>query len=236
MAFLIISIIIHVQIFKSKAWFIMVAAHASLMAVVVCMLRLHASLHPKEQQAYIIYMTISGIVGALLAVLIIMTFTRIIWLVTPNDKRTFKELGVPPRAMSLFWGGLLIITDMIKIIAQTMGKPKDPHAKPDPKSSFARTQTIAIILQFFVVVGFTIWTLSFMMRSRRWILHPEVHNRNWRTLGWSCVAMSLLATWKKMWAIVENDSMMNPMAYTSQHEWTYWVNAQLPAFREFEST
>jgi hypothetical protein len=200
----VISFITLVQCFKHKTWFFLLVPQAALADLVGAVARSHAVLHPKAMIFFIIQQMTFGMIPSLLGIMTIMTFTRVIWWITPDDNRNKSTLKSPPHAISLLWAGVSVIPDMIKGVASFLGKPKGemkemkPDVKPDPKdmpnpgSLYNRMQSICLIVQFFVFLCWTLWALRFMLMSRRWLMSGEVIEKRGRRLGWVCVAVGVL--------------------------------------------
>jgi hypothetical protein len=131
------------------------------------------------------------IAPSLLGISLFFTFTRIIWWVTPNEKRTRNVLWFPVHKISFFWTLFFAIPDMTKAIISNMEKP-EKGKPPNPASLFNRIQQICLAIQFFVVVLWTLWAARLMRVSRKWVISGEAEDKNWRALGWACVASSTL--------------------------------------------
>lgn len=109
--------------------------------------------------------------------------------VTPNDKRNASTLLSPPRQMSLCWGFAVMIPDMAKMVGQRAIHPENPM---DPTA--LRVQTIGQQVQFVVLSLFFFMTLRFMIISKRWLIHGECEDKNWKSLGWTtCFIAGLMA-------------------------------------------
>lgn len=72
--------------------------------------------------------------------------------------------------------------DIVKMVGQRAIHPENPM---DPTA--LRLQTIGQQIQFVVLVAFFILTLRFMIISKKWLIHGECEDKNWRTLGWVTV-------------------------------------------------
>lgn len=144
--------------------------------------RAHSVLTLSETGAtgpFIVFTLLDMASGTVTSIGIIFTYTRVMFWVTPDDKRNFQTLWSPPMWTSFLWGFLLFIGDASKTVAQ------NALERTDPLSSMV--QLIAQIYQFFVLSGFTFLTYRFMMMSRRWLIHGECEEKDWRRLGWTVV-------------------------------------------------
>jgi hypothetical protein len=189
--YLIVSVATSVQLVQYRNWYLQLVPNAAIACAVAAALRVHAALHPSVQIAYIIQQMIFQIVPTLLAVMTVVTFSRVVWWVTPDEKRNRRALGLPPHTLSAVWAGMLFFPDVFKAVAGTLGKPK-PHSAPDPAFLLNRVQSVAWIVQFFVIASWTMWALRFMAKSRKWLIAVDAMEMRWRKLGWTCVACGVL--------------------------------------------
>jgi hypothetical protein len=128
---------------------------------------------------FIVFMILDMAGGTIASLGTIFTYTRVVWWVTPDDKRNFQTLLSPPGWTSIMWGLLLFIGDATKTVAQNVLKQTDPIS--------LKIQITAQIYQFFVLSAFAFTTYRFMTMSKRWVVHGECEEKNWRKLGWTVV-------------------------------------------------
>ncbi|QDS69965.1 hypothetical protein FKW77_002815 [Venturia effusa] len=219
------------QMFKHKTWYLNLVPQSALMASIGQIARLHSIVTVKQTGStgpYIVSMFMSMIAPSMLIFGNIFTFTRIMWWVTPNDKRNAATLMSPPRYMSLCWGFALTIPDIVKMIGQRAIHPENPM---DPTS--LRVQTIGQQVQFVVMVAFFVMTLRFMIISKRWLIHGECEEKRWRTLGWVTVSIAGLMAVRTLFVQVAFDARYDPKSFYATHEWMYWMMQEIPIFTSF---
>jgi hypothetical protein len=194
-AFAISAAVTTYQYFSIKAWFFMLPFQAAVAAFVGMTGRLHAVLHPDPHNmtAFIIQMMLSSMQPMLISIATMMTFTRIIWWMTPLECMNHKLLGLPHHWISFIWTGMLASQDIIKAIAGNIGKPKEGE-RPNPSAATYRIQQIALTLQFFVILGWTIWSTLIMKMAKRWTRLEDVEDAKARTMGWVCVGIGGILT------------------------------------------
>ena len=191
--FIISTTITTVQLFSYKTWYFALILQAAVVDVVASVARCHAVLNPKSMGAYIIQMMGYQIAPSMLGISIFFTFTRVIWWVTPNDKRSRRVLWFPIHKISFCWTLLFALPDIGKGIAGNIGKPAEGKM-PNPASIGSRIQQICLAVGFFVAALWTLWAIRFMRMSRKWIINGEAEDKDWRKLGWACVGSGVLLT------------------------------------------
>jgi hypothetical protein len=135
---------------------------------------------------FIIFTLLDTAGGTVTNIGIIFTYTRLMFWVTPEDKRHFQTLWSPPMWTSFTWAFLLFIGDASKTVAQMALDRMSPLSM--------LIQIIALIYQFFVLAGFTFVTYRFMRISKKWLVHGECDAKDWRRLGWTIVASAAIMT------------------------------------------
>jgi hypothetical protein len=182
MAFVISSVIHMIQIVKTRSWFFLPLAQAPLIVAASLIARTLSVLTLPTTGAtgpFIVFQLLDMASGTITSIGIIFTYTRVMFWVTPDDKRNFSTLWSPPMWTSFTWGLLLSFGDAAKTIAQLLIERTNPLS--------SRIQTIATVYQFFVISGFAFTAYRFMMISRRWLIHGECETKDWRKLGWTIV-------------------------------------------------
>jgi len=183
------------QLISTRAWFMFILPQAILLPVIGSVARAHAALNLKSPSMtpYIVQHVMFGMIPSLTAILLIMIFTRVIWLTTPNSVRNRKNIGMPIHQISLLWGLAFVIPDIVKGIAQNINKPK-PGEHPDPASLSNRIETICLVVQFFSIAGWTVFATVFMRKSRHWPPPTEGERPGVREIGWAMVACGAIIT------------------------------------------
>jgi RTA1 like protein len=191
---IVLTMVMILQLKRTKAWYFWLLAQAALAGVVGIVARTHAILHPGEMTPFVVQKIALSMEPTMACLAIMFTHTRIIWLVTPNDKRNVKTLGVPSNWITCIWGFVFVLPDMVKGAISQLGQPKKGEM-PNPHSIFHRIESICGVFQIIAVIAYTLWAANFMRISASW--HPYdqmVKRKNWRLLGWIDVAASLLVT------------------------------------------
>jgi hypothetical protein len=189
--FIISTAVTTAQLFAYKTWYFALILQAAIIDVVASAARCHAVLNPQSKTAFIIQMMGFQIAPSMVGIVIFFTFTRVIWWVTPNDKRTRKVIGFPVHLISFCWTLLFALPDVVKAVASNVNKP--PEGKPpNPTSMGNRIQQICLAVNFFVIALWTLWAIRFMRMSRRWVISGEAEDKDWRALGWACIGGGVL--------------------------------------------
>lgn len=190
--YMIISYMTLAQCFTHRSWYLLILPQAALADLVGATARCFAVLNPKSKVAFMVQMMTFSIVPVFLGITAIMTFTRVIWWITPDDKRNKSTLKTPPQAISIIWAGAYVIPDIVKAISSFLGKPKSHDERPNPASLLNRLQSISLVVQFFAIACWTLWALRYMHKSKFWLLSREVIERKGRRLGWVCFISGVL--------------------------------------------
>lgn len=149
---------------------------------------------------------------------------------------------MPPRQLSLCWGFAVMIPDLVKMVGEKAFKPGDITG--------TRVHTIGQMVQTLVLAMFFVSTLRFMIISKRWLIHGECEEKNWRALGWVTViiggimavrqffcamlvcVMLIILQFRSLFAQVQSDSQQDHSgkSYYGSHEWVYWITQEIPVF------
>jgi hypothetical protein len=191
--YLILSLITTKQLFTYKTWYFMLLPQAAIGGLVGSIARGFMVAAPKA--AGMTTMMAQAIAWqlppSLLGIVAIFTFTRVVWWSCPDERRTRRVLGVPPRHMSVCWGGLFVVPDMAKGIVGNFARPKEGE-RPDPAALLNRVQSGCWALQFFLFAAWMTWALRYMVISRRWPTPVDAAEKRWRQLGWATVTVGVL--------------------------------------------
>jgi RTA1 like protein len=191
---IVLALILIFQIKRSKAWYFGLLPQGAVAGIIGSVARIHAILHPGVMTPFVVQKVALSMEPSMVCLAIMFTHTRIIWLVTPNDKRNARVLGVPSNWITCIWGFAIILPDMVKGVVSQLGTPAKGQ-KPNPHSIYHRVESICGVLQIVAIAAYTIWAANFMRKSASW--HPYdamVKRRNWRLLGWIDVAASVIVT------------------------------------------
>lgn len=223
--FLLSSFLHTFQLFKYKCWYFNLIPQAALISAIGMIARTHSIITLKETGAtgpFVVFMFTDMIAPALLIFGAIFTMTRVIWWVTPNDRRNIQTLWAPPKMISLTWGFTCAIPDIVKSVGQNAFKPHDPLGM--------KIQVIGQVLQVFAFGGFFLFSVRFMKISRRWLIHGACEEKRWRNLGWTVCGVAGLLAFHHIFSVVAFDARVDPKSFWSQHEWMYWITEPIPLF------
>jgi hypothetical protein len=182
----IIAAVALVQACKNRSWYFLIVPQGAIVDMVGGVARCIAVMDPKVMVAFMVQTMVFNMIPTLLGIGVIMTFTRVIWWITPNEKRNKSVLKTPPHALSLIWASAFAIPDMVKAVASFLGKPKGHNERPNPTSMFNRIQSVSLVVQFFAIACWTLWALRYMHISKYWLMSGEVIEKKGRKLGWVC--------------------------------------------------
>lgn len=128
-----------------------------------------------------------------------MTFGRLIYWVTPENRRGFRQVWVPARFITIIFTSL----DMLSFSIQCIGiffliaKLSNSNQTPNQQNQSIKTAydilRVGFIMQNVVFGVFTIVAVRFMFASKAWKFDwPGNGSNKWRTLGWAVVTAALL--------------------------------------------
>lgn len=114
-------------------------------------------------------------------IMIAMTYTRILWLVTPDSKRNISTLWLPIHVTTFLPSVIQIGGDVMKGIGQQM-------AVHDPNTKIV---SIGLLLMLWTYLFFTATALHFWFISKNWSA-GEFAGRRWRKMLGGVVISSFL--------------------------------------------
>jgi RTA1 like protein len=243
--FLLLATLSTYQCLRHRAWYFNLLPQAAFLSAAGMIARTHATLHTSNLSAFTAQTLLLMIPGSLIGIANIFTFTRLMWWVTPSDKRNARTLLCPPKWISAVWVGTLAATDIVKTVG--MNLRMNPTAQ--------RAEEIGLVLQFFVLAAFAGLMGRFMWMSRAWLVNGDAEARDWRMLGWTICSVAaidavsfIVGTSRKqiadgemqfraMYVVVEFDAAPNPvlptttsqgLSFVATHEWPFWFGDVLP--------
>lgn len=178
-SFLIAGFILSAQLIRNKAWYFNLIPQAALLEAAGMIARTDSTLHVTNLTAFAAQVLATAIPESLVAIGDIFTFTRIMWWVTPTDKRNHENMGVPVKWVSAIWASMSVTCDILKAIGSTL--------RTNPTAQ--KVEMVGLILQFFVFTAFTMYSARFMWRARRWLISGEAEAKSWERLGWTVVGV-----------------------------------------------
>jgi hypothetical protein len=135
--YLLVSIASFIQLLHYRDWYLQLTPKAAIGAAFAGAVHVHAVLHPSVQTAYIIQQTIFQIMPSQLGAMAVVTFSRVILWVAPDEKRNRAMLGLPPSMISAVWAGALFVPDVFKVVGGALGRPRT-GVQPDPTTLLNR--------------------------------------------------------------------------------------------------
>jgi hypothetical protein len=250
------------QLIKWKSWYFFLLTQGVLMSAASMIARTHSIITLKDTGAtgpFIIFTLLDTIAPTMvsrpfppcgLQILMIkkvvianmFTMTRIIWWVTPNERRNAATLYSPPHWISFVWVLMFSVPDIGKAVSQQVFKHGNPTG--------TKIAAICQVLQVFALIGHFLFSLRFMRISRRWLINGGAEDKRWRDLGWTVVAVggllvvSFSSSWKLLskvesnilkqfrfiFSVVALDARTDPKGFYSIHEWMYWATNAIPIF------
>jgi hypothetical protein len=128
------------------------------------------------------------------------TFSRIIWWVTPQERRQIRLLWCPLQFVAPISIGLVLIASLFTLIGAGIAATtylKESLLEKLPQEGLALLQ-MGLILQLVGLLTFSSIAIQFMLVSRHWMdISPPsaAHLRvGWRGLGWTVITAILLLT------------------------------------------
>lgn len=157
---------------------------AALIGAAGMIARTHAVLNIGNMGAFAAAMFATQIPPSLVVFGNFFTFTRIMWWITPETELHTGTMMLPPKQMSLIWGGVYMVGEIAKAIGTNMRTNPIAH----------RAQEIGIIYQMFCLALFSGFVHRYMRISRSWDVPYDAALRGWRGLGWTVCAVSAILT------------------------------------------
>lgn len=126
-----------------------------------------------------------------------MTFGRIVWYITPCDRRTFSTLWVPARWIT----PLFVVFDMFAFLIQLAGISDVGSAYTSNKSPKDKAATLdhglhvlkfGLIIQLLCFALFAVIGLRFVFVSRKWVGHSAA--LQWKKCAWMVNGAATLIT------------------------------------------
>ncbi|KAF2689013.1 RTA1-domain-containing protein [Lentithecium fluviatile CBS 122367] len=164
-------------------------------------------------------------------------FGRIVWWVTPTERRNFRTLWCPPRYVSLFF----IAFDIGSFCIQFMGASAAASAVTDDKLSEEERREksergrsimrVGLVLQLLCFMLFAVIGTRFIIISRRWAGTPPRYGRpyvRWERLNWAVNAAATLILIRTVYRMFEFSKVDGASNYVLANEWLFWVLEGLP--------
>ena len=158
-----------------------------------------------------------------------MIFGRLVWLVTPQDRLSFRALFIPPRWITPIFVSFDIFSFMVQatgiqqLNAYYQAGSNGDHDKLEAGYNILK---IGLALQLVCFLLFAVVGARFILISKTWT--PAANEGNptshWRKLGWAVNGSAFLITIRAVYRILEFASEdSGPSHYIAHHEWTFWI-------------
>ena len=149
-----------------------------------------------------------------------MTFGRIIYYVTPENRRGFRQIWVPARFITILFMFLDALSFCVQciavffLIAKLSAQDQTAAQQRQALKTTYEILRVGFIMQITVFGIFMLLVLRFMFASKTWKFDwPEGGSGSWRTLGWTLTTAGLLITvsLSSNMAIHESDNLLGPL-------------------------
>lgn len=184
-----------------------------------------------------------------------MTFGRLVWWVTPNERLNVRTLWCPPRWITPIFVAFDLITFSIQLagVSRTGDAFKSgvsPRDKQDAIDTGIHILRIGLGLQLICFGLFVLIGVRFCLVGRRWRAPDGV--TKWKRLNmavngaaglisvgcYSCGRPCLLLTYKQLRAIYRifeftGSTKGGRKNYLNTHEWVFWVCDTIPILRTY---
>ncbi|MCJ1476129.1 hypothetical protein MMC13_004794 [Lambiella insularis] len=230
-----LSALVHIfQYFKHRAWYLYLLMLGILMEVFGYWTRVLAIQNPSNNAAVFMTFLLTTLAPSFLAAGCYMTFGRIIYWVTPENRRGFRQVWIPARFVTM----IFICLDMLSFTIQCIGiffliaKLSNSDRTSDQQNQYIKTTynilRVGFIMQNIVFGVFTIVVLRFMFASKAWKFDwPESGSNKWRTLGWSVVIAAFLIFSRSLFRTFEF-TLNGGDNYLRSHEWPFYLFDMVP--------
>ena len=128
-----------------------------------------------------------------------MTFGRIVYWATPENRRSVRYLWIPARYITLFFVSFDILSFLVKaigVLVMIAHLNKNDQSEEDRKNALTMTYDIlrvGFIMQLIVFGTFMLIAFKFMFSSKNWRFDwPERGSGKWRKMAWTVVAAAFL--------------------------------------------
>lgn len=128
-----------------------------------------------------------------------MTFGRIIYWVTPEDRRGFRHVWFPARFVTMFfvfWDGMAFSIQGIGVIYLIANLTKKDQTAAQVENALAITYDVlrvGFVMQIIVFGVFVLLAIRFMFASKNWRYDwPEQGSARWRSMAWVIVICTSL--------------------------------------------
>ncbi|KAL4949034.1 RTA1 like protein-domain-containing protein [Aspergillus filifer] len=232
--------------FRPVVWIVMVIASA--MECIGYIARVVSTQDTTARIPYVLQFSLLILAPVLMAGALYVLFGRIIFLIVPRDKRTFRICWVPPRWITPIFVGFDIIALLLQLAGAVMITSSNGTSQEDI-DSFERGRDLAlggVIVQIIAFGIFTIAAIRFNFTSRAFVkgihealpmqgdsdlttsLQEKPRNENWQQLLHAVNFSTILILIRSIYRMVEFTE--GRTGYTNTHEWVFYVFDSVPIF------
>ncbi|KAJ6090484.1 RTA1 like protein-domain-containing protein [Penicillium sp. IBT 16267x] len=228
-----------IQWIRCKAWIWVVMVVAAAMEAVGYIARSVSTQHVSEKPIYVLQFALIILAPVLMAACCYVMFGRILFLVVPDDARTFQLCWVPPRYITPIFVGCDIVALLLQLVGAVMissvsttdtgGSNKIHKGK-----NIAR---VGVIVQLVAFGFFSVAAVRFNFTSKKfsrdlseryesvdeknYSIGGIVKKKHWPALLRVVNLTTLLILVRSIYRLVEFSSSVT--GYVNTHEWTMYV-------------
>ncbi|CAI6094746.1 hypothetical protein V2G26_007688 [Clonostachys chloroleuca] len=226
-----------VQIIRKRSWVWLIMLLAIAMEVVGFATRVVSANNVQEKTPYVVQFALVILAPVLMAGVIYVVFSRIVFWAVPPEHRTMRMIWVPPRFITLIFVGFDIISLLLQLCAAVLiagTDPTDSNAKD--KVNLGKNLGLAgVSVQLFGFGLFSVAAVRFHFTSRQ--LSSDYASKNetrwnmtkhYSTLLYVVNASCLLILIRSIFRMIE--FAQGKSGTTQQAEWYQYVFDTLPIF------
>jgi hypothetical protein len=233
-----VTFLVHVyQYFKHKAFFLYLLLLGIAFELVGYWTRVVAIKDPENASAGAATYLFTTVAPSFIAAALYMNFSRIIYWVTPDQKRGLRYTWVPARWFSTIFISLDFVAFLIQcigIFALIANAAKKDLTLDQQKAALKLTYDILKVGFMMQVANFSVFVfiaLRFMIASNSYKFDwPDAGTEKqgqWRTIAWIVIANGFLIVARAVYRGVQF-TINNGDNYLQSHEWTFYVLDFLP--------
>jgi len=219
-------------LFKKKTWFFFWMLDAVLMMLVGTVTRAMSIKDEDNPHYYIVSYLLIMLCPSVAAAACYMAFGRVIFHVTPPERRNFKNLWLPARFITPIFVTLDIIGFLIMFIglggmAASVASDdikSDPVKLKDTVDNARSALKVGLVLQLGMFIVFTLLALRFMMVSKRW--RNQWPDAKWRKFAFVICAACFLLLVRSVFRVFEFTSGHNNKIF--KYEWPIYAFDMFP--------
>ncbi|KAK3694190.1 hypothetical protein B0T22DRAFT_476956 [Podospora appendiculata] len=217
---------------KTRTVYLTLLPKAAMMMAAGMVLRLVLSTNTAHTVVFIVMSVLLSVSGSLLGISLMMTYTRLVWWITPRQHRDTATLWLPPAFHTICLCGAQMVGDSLILLGSGLA------IRPAP----AHLATVGALLDMLVWGVFSALVIRFMFisRRRRWAMDRRVQDKSME-LGMALSVASVLLSIRGVMQVLEKDAMIwqinhpsgnhdqtNPPSVVLTDEWPTYVFDLLP--------